>query len=244
MPELLRVMTYNIRHGQGMDNRISLERVAMNIVTGGADLCGIQEVDRYLPRSGMCDQARKLAKLCGMYDVFASNLKLPFFATYGTAILSRWPIIYSHNYPLPGTGEPRGLLKTVILYRQQEISFFTTHLGLKEQERVQQAHFIKNIISQCPTPVILSGDLNEEIDGKAVEILLEDMENCLPAGVLKIPTFPTNQPQKQIDFIFFKGPWVMGDVWTVNSRASDHLPLVATLAGKNLSKPREYRKNP
>lgn len=237
MPESLRVMTYNIRHGQGMDDRISLERVAMNIVTAGADLCGIQEVDRYMPRSGMCDQARKLAKLCGMYDVFASNLNMSFFATYGTAILSRWPIIYSHNYSLPGTGEPRGLLKTVVLNKQQEISFFTTHLGLKEQERVEQAHFIKQIISDCQTPVIFTGDLNESVDGKVAEILLTgNMQNCLPAGERQVPTFSSTNPQKQIDFIFVNGPWVVEDVWAVTSKASDHLPLVVALAGKKTNK--------
>jgi len=237
MPESLRVMTYNIRHGQGMDDKISLERVAMNIVTAGADLCGIQEVDRYMPRSGLADQARRLAKLCGMHYVFASNLKLPFFATYGTAILSRWPIIYSHNYSLPGTGEPRGLLKTLILHRHQEINFFTTHLGLKEEERAEQAHLIKNIISECDKPVIFTGDLNDVTDGGVAEVLLtENMKNCLPAGANQLPTFPSANPQKQIDFIFFDGPWVVDNVWTVNSKASDHLPMVAALIDMNPEK--------
>lgn len=233
MPKSLRVMTYNIRHGQGQDGRISLERVAMNIVAAGADLCGIQEVDRYMPRSGLRDQARVLANLCNMHYVFGSNLKLPRLVAYGTMVLSRWPIVYSQNYPLPGTGEARGLLKAVILVGRQQLSFFTTHLGLNGAERIEQARLIKKIIGESASPVILTGDFNESIDGRAVEMLVgEGMINCLPAGARQLPTFPSNDPQKQIDYIFVRGPWLVEDVWVVNSQASDHLPLVAVCRNK------------
>lgn len=228
----LRVLTYNIRHGWGLDERISLERVAMNIVSSRADICGIQEVDRYLPRSGMSDQAKELSLLCDMQYIFGKNLRLPFFSAYGTAILSRLPIVDHINYRLPGKGEPRGLLKVLISEDEREITFFNTHLGLYAGERVEQAQHIKEIIDQTKGPVILTGDLNEEANGQAVSLLLAGgMSNCLPPGIDYLPTFPAQQSQKQIDYILTRGQWQINKAYTINSKASDHLPLVVELEG-------------
>lgn len=233
MPASLRVMTYNIRHGQGLDDLVSLERVAMNIVAAGADLCGIQELDKYLPRSGWQHQAKKIAKLCGMHYVFANNISYPLLAAYGNAILSRWPITASNHYPLPGTGESRGLLKAVITRGQEQIDFFTTHLGLKPAERVDQVLAINQIINQCQSPVILTGDFNEGVDGEAVGLILDNnLQHCLPADKNLLPTFPATNPQTQIDFIFAGQPWQVEDVWAIDSGASDHRPLVAILDGE------------
>lgn len=47
------VMSYNIHHGVGLDNQLSLERIAGVIRDAGADIVGLQEVDRfYGERSG------------------------------------------------------------------------------------------------------------------------------------------------------------------------------------------------
>ena len=43
----IRVMSYNIAHGQGVDDRLDLDRVAAEIGHSGADIVGLQEVDRH-----------------------------------------------------------------------------------------------------------------------------------------------------------------------------------------------------
>ncbi|MEG6614970.1 endonuclease/exonuclease/phosphatase family protein [Peptococcaceae bacterium 1198_IL3148] len=226
----LRVLTHNIRHGLGLDNKVSLERIAWNILTSKAEICGIQEVDRFLPRSGLINQAKSLANLCGMSYAFGANVGWSRLAAYGTAILSRYPIIAVHNYPLPGTGEKRGLLKVVIEKDNLIINFFTTHLTLNAEERIAQVAAINEVLATVEGPVILTGDFNEEVTGKAVSLLLSGgMFNCLPQNGADIPTYPATNPQKQIDYIFAKGQWQVALAKVINSRGSDHLPYLVQL---------------
>ena len=48
----MKFMTFNIRHALGLDERINLERVIEVITRSGADVIALQEVDRYMSRSG------------------------------------------------------------------------------------------------------------------------------------------------------------------------------------------------
>ena len=60
MPNI-RVLSYNIRHGEGMDNRIDLWRIAKIIESISPDLVSLQEVDYQMERTGGIDQAEELA---------------------------------------------------------------------------------------------------------------------------------------------------------------------------------------
>ena len=65
--EPLRVMSYNIRHGWGMDSpnhEITLERTARVIADQKPDVVLVQEVDKKTTRSNGVDQAEKLALRC------------------------------------------------------------------------------------------------------------------------------------------------------------------------------------
>jgi endonuclease/exonuclease/phosphatase family metal-dependent hydrolase len=70
----LRVMSYNIHVGVGMDKRRDLERIAGVIKGSGCDLVGLQEVDRGVERTGRVDEIKELARLTGMDYAFAHNL--------------------------------------------------------------------------------------------------------------------------------------------------------------------------
>ena len=75
-------------------------------------MVSLNEVDSDAARSGRTDEASYLAQATGMHDVFGANLVQADGRRFGNAILSRYPVIESHNTPLPRvTGsEPRGLL--------------------------------------------------------------------------------------------------------------------------------------
>ena len=68
--ETVRILTYNIHHGEGMDERIDLERIAALINRLEPDLVALQEVDRVVDRTGGVDQATALGELTGMTAVF------------------------------------------------------------------------------------------------------------------------------------------------------------------------------
>jgi endonuclease/exonuclease/phosphatase family metal-dependent hydrolase len=93
------VATYNIHHAADVNEQLSLERIAAEIDATGAEVAGLQEVDRHWSaRSEFVDQAQWLAKRVRMHVVYGANLDLdPPTAgaprrQYGTAILSEFPI--------------------------------------------------------------------------------------------------------------------------------------------------------
>ena len=60
--ESITMLSYNIRHGVGMDNAMNLERQAAIIKACEADVVGLQEVDSMTNRSGVIDEAAYLAQ--------------------------------------------------------------------------------------------------------------------------------------------------------------------------------------
>jgi len=111
----MKLVTYNIHYGKGQDGRFDLERIAEAIT--GADIIGLQEVDRYWRRSGDVDQALALATLLpGYFWVYGPGydapacIKHPEIANadergrrrqHGNMILSRWPVLSSRVLSLP-----------------------------------------------------------------------------------------------------------------------------------------------
>src|ERR1051325_7013732 len=71
----LRVMTYNIHVGVGMDKKLDLPRIAGVINAQHPDLVGLQEVDRGVTRTQRIDEIAELAKLTRMEYAFAFNLR-------------------------------------------------------------------------------------------------------------------------------------------------------------------------
>ena len=67
----LKVMSYSIRHGKGLDGKASLSRIAEVITKAQPDIVALQGVDRFMPRSGFRDQLKRLAKLLGMHACFS-----------------------------------------------------------------------------------------------------------------------------------------------------------------------------
>lgn len=123
------VMTFNIHHAQGTDGVLDLQRIADVIEASGADVVGLQEVDRhYSARSGWVDQPAALAQLLGWHSAYGANLDSPPPAgqtersQYGTAVLSRYPIVASENTHLHNADgkEQRGLLHAAIDVRGQD----------------------------------------------------------------------------------------------------------------------------
>ena len=142
----LRVASFNIHHGAGIDGLLDLGRTAEVIRSTGAAVVGLQEVDRHLSvRSGWVDQAGWLAERLGMEVVDGANIDLdpedPAAPRrrYGNAVLSAHPIRAWRNIPLPGSdgAEPRGLLHVLVSVDGADVTVAATHL----QNRSRAARF-------------------------------------------------------------------------------------------------------
>jgi endonuclease/exonuclease/phosphatase family metal-dependent hydrolase len=108
----MKVVSYNIQFGRGLDGVIDLVRSCRAI--RGADIICLQEVDQGWKRSGEKDQAQEIAGLLPTYyyvygssfDVDASSHSahgavINRRRRHGNMILSRWPILSSRCINLP-----------------------------------------------------------------------------------------------------------------------------------------------
>ena len=90
-PASLRVLTYNIHIGKGLDGKLDLERIARVIRDSKADVVALQEVDVKTRRTENVDQAAELARLTNMHVHFGKAMDHDGGA-YGVAILSRFEL--------------------------------------------------------------------------------------------------------------------------------------------------------
>jgi endonuclease/exonuclease/phosphatase family metal-dependent hydrolase len=131
----LRVVSYNIRHGQGMDGRVDLERIARILESLRPDLVALQEVDRGCTRSGDADQAAVLGRRLGLHHAFAAFMEYQ-GGEYGLAVLSRHPVEEVRRHVLPPGAEPRTALEVRVRPpgASSPLSFVSIHLDWTREE--------------------------------------------------------------------------------------------------------------
>lgn len=231
----LRVLTYNIHHGEGTDGKLDLDRIAEVIRASAADIVCLQEVDRNVARSGRVDQPAVLAKTLGFHAAFGGNLALQ-GGEYGNALLSRYPISHFENVLLPvvAKGEQRGVLEVEIAVPMvaAPVKLLATHLDHRRDDAERRASM--QVISDRAAKAgdsftVLAGDLN---DGRGSETLAAVSAHWTLCGDREIPSIPSDQPRRQIDFIAYRPAAACRVVETrviAEPVASDHRPVLTIL---------------
>jgi endonuclease/exonuclease/phosphatase family metal-dependent hydrolase len=236
----LRVATFNIHHGAGLDGLVDLERIAGVVEQTGAQVVGLQEVDRHFgERSSFVDQATWLAERLGMHVVFGANLDLTPLTPdaprrqYGTAVLSRYRIREWRNtlLPRPEGGEQRGLLEARIKVRGVWLRVFNTHLQNDSQtERLAQIARIREVVAETTDSVVLLGDLNATPASPEIAAITEDLaDSWAEVGVGDGFTYDAATPHARIDYVLTSDDVVARAAAVVAGDASDHLPVVVDL---------------
>ena len=232
----LRVMTYNIHVGIGMDKNLDLQRIADVINRERPDLVGLQEVDRGVRRTEGKDEIAELAAMTQMSFAFAPNLDYQ-GGKYGVAILSRWPIksTVHRMFENKRESERRGMLRTEIaLDKRQTITFVTTHLDYQfEDGRLFETEQLMSFLSDANGQLIVVADLNDIPDGSSYKLMRTRFDDAWVTAGAKGDGFsyPADKPSKRIDHIFYRtGDRVRAKkAWVVATLASDHIPVVAEL---------------
>ena len=223
----LRVATYNVHSGVGVDRRFRPERIAGVIDELGADVVALQEV--LSPVRGF-DVHAHLRDATGLHLVTMATMQLA-GGTFGNAVLSRGPILDLVEHGLAvGNREPRGAIDATIGRDVRELRVIATHLGLRAAERSAQLSRLLEIVKSAPDlPVVLAGDFNMT-RGRS-RLLRAHAEHLGKHDALA--TFPSIAPVLPLDRIFALHGASIVDVAVHRSRrarvASDHLPLVATV---------------
>ena len=221
-----RLLTYNIRHGEGMDRQLNLERTAGVINRLNPDIVFLQEVDNGTNRTNKVDQAKELGQLTGMYSAFGKFMDYD-SGEYGMAILSRLPIKETQNYVLPPGAEPRSALAARIEVDGKEIVFVGIHFYRTAEERHAQAQKVVDLFRDEPLPVVLGGDFNSTPDSEAINLLKQHW--MIPAKGTDHLTFPSDSARTEIDYIMVrpKDRFEIISIQVVTEPlASDHRPVL------------------
>jgi len=224
-PSQLRVLTYNIHHGEGKDNKFDYERLAKIIRDLNPDIVALQEVDFKTLRSKGIDQAGLLGELTQLKAIFG---KAMYFqgGEYGEALLSRFPMEEKKIYALPYRigQEPRAALAVNVFPGRElpEFVFVGTHLCHQSEEtRFEQMTRLHSLFAGGnDIPVILAGDLNAREGSSPMNVLLEaDWTDA-------------SAPVSRIDYILVrsKDPWKVVETKVIEDHiASDHFPILVVL---------------
>lgn len=228
---IIKIASYNIKSGQGMDGKVDLNRTAEVLAGLNADFIALQEVDVNRPRSFSVHQAEYLAKSLGMDYVFGAAIVYKNESFYGNAILSRFPIITSSNHQLPAQDPKRAMMEIEADVNGNKLRLFNTHMELSRQLRLQQMQdFIVPLIQSNHVATVFCGDLNESPHEAAVSYFSNYMQDSFSANRKTIRnTFPADHPVERMDYIFYNQACAAVDYEIISSLASDHLPILATI---------------
>ena len=237
-------MTFNIHHGVGSDGRLDLARVADVIATSGADVVGLQEVDRHFgARSEFVDQAGWLADRLGFHVEFGASIdldptepQLP-RRQYGNALLSRHPIEACHTEVLPRwqgahAPEDRTVLCAHLTVAARAIHVYNTHLHHRTPPaRLLQARHVADLLTGLTDPVVLMGDFNAPPGTAEVREISRGLVDAWEqAGHGAGHTFSAARPRVRIDYVFVSRSLRVVAAEVLATLASDHRPVVVDVA--------------
>jgi len=238
----LRVLTYNIRSGNG-----DLRRTAETIRKLAPDIAGLQEVDvSWAERSGFEDQAASLGEMLGMHVRFAPIYTLPGADStkpsrqFGVALLSKYPIVGWKNDTLtrlstqvPGAlpAPAPGLLEATIDVGGTKVRVFNTHLDYRADPRVRQRQVEEMLayIGTAEAPTLVLGDLNAGPDAPELRGLLERVRDTWHSKTEPGFTYPADKPEKRIDYVLMSKHFRVRSSSVPVTEASDHRPVLVDL---------------
>ncbi len=160
---MIKITTYNIQFGRGLDGEIDLDRIASAVED--ADVIALQEVDGYFLRSENVDQFEELANRLNLHywvrgagvdmhaDFKPENLNSrKSRQQFGNMLLSKTPILSTRNHLLPKSASigplsiQRSALEGVIQFGSRKIRVYSIHLThISKEMRLRQIERILEI---------------------------------------------------------------------------------------------------
>ena len=222
----LKLMSYNIKNANGMDNVCNFQRIANVINNTSPDVVAIQEVDSMTNRSGQKYVLGEIAERTQMHGYFAPAIDYD-GGKYGIGLLTKQVPLRLQTLPLPGREEAR----TLILAEFADYIYCCTHMSLTEEDRMKSLELVKAFTSSSTKPLFLAGDMNAEPESGFIKKLQKDFQ------ILSNPkqhTFPAPDPKETIDYIATlkqnaKGFAVISAKVINEPMASDHRPILVEL---------------
>ncbi|MDO5307895.1 MAG: endonuclease/exonuclease/phosphatase family protein [Planctomycetia bacterium] len=228
---VVRLMSYNVCNGKGLDGKTDYNRLADVILKENPDLIAIQELDQKTKRSKGVDVLETLGELTKMYPSYGPAIDYQ-GGKYGIGILSKEKPIKVEYFPLPGREEQRCLL----VVEFEKCVFCCSHWSLTKEDRAATHAIVTSKMKEQSKPVFICGDFNATPQEDSIKNLQKDWTILSADDV----TFPANKPTIRIDYICVADPtnkrdpqkWLdaVKDARVVNEPVvSDHRPIVVDL---------------
>lgn len=238
----LDVMSYNINWGAPGGSRLSA--IARTIADSGADVVGVQQVRRFARRAKKgdyrCeDQPARLAAMLSELTgrrwswTYAANTShrqssrhcrhvTSYPRQEGVLILSRYPIVEKGTYRLPYS---RAVAKArVAVPGAGTVTVYTVHLdSFSAGKRLTQAREVARLVQGSRGPTFLTGDMNATAASAPIRTLTRVVRDTwAEKGNGRGAT-----RRARIDYVFYRGDARLASVRVIQSRASDHRPVLA-----------------
>lgn len=225
----LKIVSWNIYGGRKLPEMIECLREA------NPDIIGLQEVLQ--DEGGANNSAKAIADVLGYTYVYeTTTLLMPSIShllekhkiennmEWGNAILSKYPLSDRNVHVLSGDRK-RTALEATVKIEDKSLHVFSTHLvyAAVQPSEIQTTQ-VHNLIKVLPKEnCLVMGDFNATPDSKAIEDMSKAMMNTESD-----PTKFSADGQK-LDYIFSSADIQTLSSGTLDSQASDHLPIYANI---------------
>jgi endonuclease/exonuclease/phosphatase family metal-dependent hydrolase len=236
----LKLLTYNIHSGIGVDKRYDLSRIHRVLEEEKPDIAAIQELDCRMWRTSYEDQSTALATRLEANTFYCATRPIE-KGSWGMAVLSHFNAVQQCEYDLSYQPhrEPRFCLRVDIeVDAGKVLHVFNCHLGLGTRERsFQRTKMLSDAIllsEDLHHPVVLMGDFNDRPIPVVHRGLRRHFKDAFTAtGKYWGPTFKAGPIPVRLDHIYVS-PGIRIIDCTVRTDnltkiASDHRPVIATV---------------
>ena len=201
-----------------MENLSNIARIVTEY-----DVVGLQEVDAGSLRSGFINQTEYIADKAQLpYWYHQTNRRLGKIAQHSNGIVSRFRPITVDDHKLPGPIPGRGAMFVHYGSPDNPLVVVILHLALGKRTRLRQLSYVAERLSHYKH-VIVMGDLNCSSNSIEIKLLVNNTNLEEPNHGLY--TFPSWNPEKNIDHILVSPSLTVEKLDVLNYTFSDHLPV-------------------
>ncbi len=234
----MKVMSFNTQHCLNyIERKIDFQIMADAIKKCDADIVGLNEMRDKGVHPEFEAQCRILSEKTGLkYYYFAKTIDVGENNPYGNGFLSRIPILEAETIliPNPVVTEPDHYYETRCILKarlENGVTVLVTHFGLTPEEQANAAKTVaENLTDNC----ILMGDFNVTPDNNVLLPIRERMKDTAQVFTEELFSFPSDKPNRKIDYIFVSSDIEIIDADIPVIIASDHRPHTATVEVKKV----------
>ena len=239
----MKFLVYNIAYGTGAPQnrwdqlfglhrylrteRRHLEKVIDCIAERAPDVTGLLEVDNGSFRTGYQNQGTLIAGALHQslysavkYAPGSISRKVPILRKQTNSFLTPEKLRPCAFHYLPA-----GMKRLALEIEVRGVRFFLLHLSLRKNIRQRQLETLQKLLLPLNTPFLIGGDFNAFHGTGELKNFMNEL-GLSSANVAARPTFPSWNPDKQLDYILYSRGIEPVRFEVGADRASDHLPVM------------------